>query len=314
MKGRTVAFGLLLLSTAMIAHAQNPVTRLTNIINAYPDPSPDGTRIVFQSDRTGLPQIYNMNADGSQLRQLTDEPRGAETPIWSPDGKTIVYAAYVAEDNNDVFIMKPDGSARKQLTNGLGYDGHPHWSFDGARIIFNSDRTSPDLRADWNKRWHEIFSMKADGSDVRQHTNCRSVCTYGSLSPDGRKIVYRKTIDTAGFSWGLTLGARNSEVFVADLDGSNEVNLSNNASFDGWPAWSPDGGRIVFASNRGGPANVGHLYTVRIDGTDLHKVTDGKWSYVQPAWSEDGTKLFAYQKQETAAYEFGDIVVIGLQN
>ena len=65
MQRRTVAIGLLLLSTAMVANAQNPVTRLTNIINAYPDPSPDGARIVFQSNRTGLPQIDPAHRAGS---------------------------------------------------------------------------------------------------------------------------------------------------------------------------------------------------------------------------------------------------------
>jgi TolB protein len=314
MRHKTVSAGLLLLGIAAIADADNSVTRLTNIINSYPDPSPDGRLIAFQSNRTGTPQIYVMNADGTDVKQLTDDPRGAETPVWSPNGQTIVYGAYVADDNNDVFVMKADGSERKRLTSGPGYDGHPHWSFDGARIIFNSDRASPDLRADWSNRWHEIFSMSADGSDVRQHTTCQSICTYGSLSPDGRKILYRKVTDTAAYSWGLTLGTRNSEVFIADLDGSNEVNLTNSAAFDGWPAWSPNGERIVFSSNRNGPANVGHLYTVRIDGTDLHKVTGGTWSYVQPAWSTDGKQLFAYQNQENEEYEFGDIVVVGLQN
>ncbi len=308
----TVAIGLLVLGAPSIGNADNDITRLTSVSDSYPDPSPDGTRIVFQSNRTGIAQIYIMNADGSDLKQLTDYPRGAETPVWSPDGRSIVYGAYVGDDNNDVFIMNPDGSSRKQLTGSPGYDGHPHWSADGQRIFYNSDQTSPDPGAEWSKRWHEIFSMKADGTDLRQHTHCRSVCTYGSLSPDGRKITYRKTTDAPAYSWDLTLGSPNSEVFVADVNGANEVNLSNNAAFDGWPAWSPDGKRIVFSSNRAGPANVGHLYTIGVDGTDIRQITDGRWSYVQPAWSENSELLYAYQNEETDTYEFGDIVAIRL--
>lgn len=301
-----------LLSPALVSSQTSTPERLTNVINSYPHPSPDGRRVVFQSNRTGTPQIYLMDSDGGNLRQLTDEPLGAETPKWSPDGLTILFASYVGDADNDVFVMNTDGSERRQLTDSPGYDGHPNWSADGTRIIFNSDRTSPDLSVGWNQRRHEIFSMKADGTDLRQHTRAQSICTYPAFSPDGKQIVYRRITDSSGFAWDLTMGAHNSEVFVADLDGANEINLSMNAAFDGWPAWSPDGERIVFASNRAGPANVGQLYVISADGMGLQRITDGPWSHVQPAWSADGRAIYAYQNQETRTYEFGDVVVIQL--
>jgi TolB protein len=65
--------------------------------------------------------------------------------------------------------------------------------------------------------------------------------TYGSWSPDMKRIAFRKII-----------GDENSEIFVADGDGSNPRNLTNNPFFDGWPAWSPDARTIAFASNRRG--------------------------------------------------------------
>ena len=305
-----VAMAVLLMSS--LPAGSTEVTRLTNINNSYPYPSPDGDRIVFESDRSGVAQIYIMNADGSELRVLTDDPLGAETPVFSPDGKHILFAAYVAEGNNDVFIMAADGSERRRITEGPGYDGHPHFSANGKRIVFNSDRTTPDRDAGWSERWHEIFSVALDGGDLRQHTRCQSVCTFGSLSPDGKKVLYRRTIEGPSFSWFLTPSQRNSEVFIADADGTNAVNLSNNAAFDGWPRFSPDGGWIVFASNRAGPAGVGQLYLIKPDGSGLRRVTDGPWSYVQPAWSADGLSLFAKQGEETRDHEFGDVVQIRL--
>ncbi len=308
-----LAMTLVILSGGIVAGAgadDARITRLSNIINSYPDPSPAGDRIVFQSNRTGEGQIYVMDADGTNIRQLTDVPLGAETPVWSPDGKSIAYAAYLADGNNDVFVMDKDGDNKRQITDGPGYDGHPHWSFDGKRIVFNSDRTTPDRNAAWSDRWHEIFSANADGTDIRQHTQCKSVCTYGSLSPAGDRILYRKTIDSASFSWSLQRGTRNSEVFVARTDGTDEINLSANTAFDGWPVWAPDGSRIAFASNRAGPARVGHIYTINPDGTELRQITTGSWSYTQPAWSKNSASLFANQSQETADYEFGDIVRI----
>ena len=88
--------------------------------------------------------------------------------------------------------------------------------------------------------------MKPDGTDVRQQTRFHTVCTYGSFSPDMKHIVYRKVIDGPAFQWDLSTIGRNSEVFVANADGSSEVNLSKNAAFDGWPAWSADGKRVAF--------------------------------------------------------------------
>jgi Tol biopolymer transport system component len=310
MKHFTLIFAVLLSLGPMDGWTQ--VQRLINTRDMYPSVSADGKQVVFQSNRTGSNQLFILSLDDGGLRQLGEFPQGAETPVFSPDGRSIVFALYVGEDNNDVFTINADGSGLKQLTDGPGYDGHPHWSADGQRIVFNSDRTSPDPNAGWSDRWHEIFSMKADGSDVRQHTRCKAVCTYGSFSPDGKKVLYRKVINAAGFNWELGSIEKNSEIFIADLDGANEVNISNNAAFDGWPVFSPNGQRIAFASNRSGPARTGQIWLVNSDGSGLRQLSQGPWSHAQPAWAQDGQSIFAYQLTETEADEFGSIVRITL--
>ena len=116
------------------AGAADP-SRISQVKDLYPHLSPDGSRIVFQSNRSGNAQIWLMNRDGSEVMMLTDVPgEGAETPAWSPDGRLIAYATYVGPDNNDVFVMKADGSEQTRVTSGPGNDGHPHWSADGQRI------------------------------------------------------------------------------------------------------------------------------------------------------------------------------------
>lgn len=284
--------------------------RLINTRDMYPSVSADGKKLVFESNRNGSNQLFIMDTGSGEIRQLTDFPLGAETPVFSPGGQSIVFAAYVGEGNNDVFTINTDGSDLKQLSDSPGYDGHPHWSADGGRIVFNSDRTSPQPDAAWSDRWHEIFSMKADGSDVQQHTRCQAVCTFGSLSPDGKKVLYRKVIRAPGFDWELGSIEKNSEIFIADLDGGNEVNISNNAAFDGWPAFSPDGRRIAFASNRSGPARTGQIWLMNTEGGDLQQLSQGPWSHAQPAWAFDGRLIYAYQLSETEDYEFGSIVSI----
>ena len=295
-----------LLLAAVVALQLGPAHRVTNVQDAYPMLAPDGSRILFESNRTGNWEIYTMKADGTELVRLTDNPAADVGPIWSPDGKRIVFGSE-RDGDPEVYVMNADGSGQRRLTRAPGDDSHPHWSPDGLRIVFNSARTTPDLSVEWTKQYHEIFTMATDGSDVRQVTRFRTVSTYPQFSPDGRRISFRRVVDEPGMIWDLTLGARNSEVFVMNADGSNPVNVSKSAAYDGWPAWSPDGSKILFSSNRAGPANIGQLYAVDVDGGNLRKLTDGPGSFVQPSWSRDGKRIYAFQHWETE--EFGNIAV-----
>jgi TolB protein len=271
-----------------------PATRLTRVVDAYPSLSPDGSRLLFVSNRMGTYKIYTAKPDGSQVQRLTRSELEEGSPVWSPDGKRVAFAAHIGEAE-EIFIVDADGGGLKQLTHENGSEEHPHFSRDGSRIFFDSARTTPDRKAPWERQWHEIFSMRADGSDVRQHSRCRALCTYGSVSPDGKKISYRKVVEGAGFAWDLTATGRNSEVFVADLDGSNELNLSRSAAYDGWPTWSPDGNWVLFSSNRTGRPLIGQLFAVRPDGRGVRQLTSGSESLVQPSWSPDGRRILAAQ-------------------
>ncbi|GJM08100.1 MAG: hypothetical protein DHS20C11_03760 [Lysobacteraceae bacterium] len=300
------------LITAIIMSGAAQAEQLTAIRDTYPSPSPDATALVFQSNRSGTNEIWRMGRDGNQLVQLTHSAgAGSESPVWSPDGQWVVFARYVADGNNEVFIMKPDGSGQQRLTHSPGYDGHPHWSADSRRIVFNSDRNSPDLSVPWGERWHDIYIMNIDGSELSQLTDCRGICTYGSISPDGKQVAYRHSIDEPGLNWALGSTDRNSEVFVAALDGTGKRNLSNSTAFDGWPIWSPDGQWIAFASNRAGPPRVGQIWLIRPDGSQLTQTSKGALGHVQPAWMGNDT-LLAYRFYESASEEFGGLAVVEL--
>ena len=292
-------------AAALSVVAESPSQPLTKVQDAYPAMSPDGRTLLFQSTRNGRWALYVAKPDGSEPKLLLDSGDDPVTPSWSPDARRIAFAATVA-GQSEIFVMAADGTDRRRLTDDPGDDAHPHWSADG-RIFFNSARTTPDRTADWSRQWHEVFSMRADGSDLRQHSRCRTVCTFPSASPDGRSIAYRKVVDGPGRNWDQSEGKRNSEVFVADIDGANERNLSDHPAFDGWPVWSPDSRRIAFASSRDGVKNVGQVYLVPAGGGAPRRVTEGPWSNVQPSFTPDGKAVLTYRHVEGADFEYGHV-------
>jgi TolB protein len=286
---------------------------LTAVRDSYPNLSPDGTRLLFQSNRGGRQAIWTAGADGGDPRLLFDGGGLGErpaTPVWSPDGRTIAFAMAPAgaadPEESEIYVMRPDGTEVRRLTAAPGDDSHPHWSADGRRLYFNSARATPDLKAEWSRQWIDIYSIAADGSDLRRHTDCRAVCTYPVPSPDGRRIVHRRIVAGPGLDWALKPIARNSEVFVTPLDGSAGVNVSRSPAFDGWPTWAPGGKWLVFASNRDGPAATGQIYAVRPDGTGLHALTRGGWSRVQPSFAGP-SRMLVYQGREEGETEIGHV-------
>ena len=96
-------------------------------------------KIVFQSDRDGDWEIYVMNADGSNVVQLTHNSAADEYPVWSPDGKQIAFKSN-RDGNFEIYVMDADGTNQKRLTNHPSNDEDPAWSPDGKHIVFHSDR------------------------------------------------------------------------------------------------------------------------------------------------------------------------------
>ncbi|HEX6219275.1 MAG TPA: hypothetical protein VFZ35_08390, partial [Sphingomicrobium sp.] len=234
---------LLLAAQSLAATEPEPINPVTD---AYPTVSPDGTRMVFQSRRLGHGALFIAKVDGTGIKVFLnagDNPAGAS---WSPDGKYIAYAGTVDGDS-EIFLVGSDGRGRRRLTSIKADDSHPTWSPDSRRIFFSSNRHTPDMSLPFGRQWHDTFSMNLDGSDVRQHTDCRTVCTYPSLSPDGRLLAYRKIVARPGMRWDLSVMPVDSEVFVSNIDGTGERNVSDSPAYDGWPAFSPDGKWIAFS-------------------------------------------------------------------
>ncbi|NIR42403.1 MAG: DUF5050 domain-containing protein [Gemmatimonadetes bacterium] len=223
--------------------------------------SPDGSSLLlsvlgFGPGPDGYTyQIYRVDADGSALVRLTDGPRDYWTS-WSPDGSRIAFAA-LTDENLDIYVMAPDGTNRVRLTDDPAKDTHPYWFADGSRLVFTSDRTGDP----------QIYVMKADGSGVRQVSDVAGELWNPVPSPAGDRIVYYAP-DESGEDY----------VYVMNLDGSDRTKLAPGL----WPAWSPDGTRIIYAGEGG-------LFTMAPDGTGQRPMMAGDIGFGR--YAPDGTRI-----------------------
>ncbi len=285
---------LTLIATALVSQglAQIKIDTLYSIIKVedeYPNWSPDGKMITFQSNRKGnISQIYIMNTNGTGVMRISDGSHSSETPRWSPDGSFIMFSGYLDTSyvNNEIFLIEPDGTGLKRITDHPLRDGHPKFSPDGEKIIFNSQRDDEGVL---DLKNYELYEMNIDGTNVKRLTNYLEWDTYPSYSPDGKEILWRRILadTTAPRSY-------NSEIFKMNKDGSGLKNLSNHKSFDGYPEWSPDGKSIVFVSSRHGETtNHLQLFVMDADGSNVQQITWNKVEEedVRPDWSPDGKKI-----------------------
>jgi len=274
-----VVAGCVLLFCAMHAEAQTPngpmgiAYQFTHSVNDSPSFSPEGEEMVFISVVAGKEQLFRMRLDGSQITQLTRDDADHEDPAWSPDGRHIAFVL-IRNGLEQIHLMNVDGTGVEPLTPSEVKTIHPNWNPDGKSLAYCTD---DDLKPP-KKNPAEIDSIDIVSRRVTKLIDDGGVNTYPAWSPDGRKIAFRRM-----------LGENNSEVFLANADGTDARNLTNDPAFDGWPAWSPDGTKIAFASNRRGSYEI---FLMNPDGTEVRKVAHDEGRATAPQWTKDGKKIF----------------------
>ncbi len=224
------------------------------------------TQVVFANDHSGHKEIYMMDYDGANLRELTFDDSIALLPRLSPDRKLLVYTTY-KEGNPDLFAIDLEQGAHHPLSREQGLNIAGGFSPDGTQLLMTLSRQkSPNL----------YIRGLQDGS-LTQLTHHFGADSSPTFSPDGAQVAF--VSDRSG----------NPQIYILELT-TQRVKRLTRLNWCDSPSWSPTGEWIAFA----GRANVKDtldIFLVDVTGNQVRQLTRGEGSNEDPSWSPDGRFL-----------------------
>ena len=267
-----------------------------------------GTKIYFVSSRTGAKEIWSMDYDGSNQKQLTFNRSINIEPAVSPDGTRVAYVSF-AKGTPRIMVMDSSSGRTLQFYNQqASLNSSPSFSQDGGKIYYSSsvsgtaqiyvaDLDGRNFRRISNSRAVEvepkinpkspgtmafssgrsgpeqIYQGNTDGGDVQQLTDGTGEASNPSWNPDGVHLLY-------AWTRGYAQGAFN--IFLMDTASRHYDQLTSGAGRNENPSWAPDGRHLCFMSTRTGSAQI---WTMLADGTQLKRLTTTGQN-LSPAWGK----------------------------
>ena len=280
----------------------------TDILALFGGQSLAGTHIYFVSDRTGHKEIWAMDYDGKNQRQITHFNAISIEPAVSPDGSKVAFTSF-ARGNPGIFVFSVDPVRDLRFYNqGASVNSSPSFTPDGKQIVYSSSAgrccrifianldgsgfrpissmSSIDTEPKVNPKTgsdivfvsgrsgpQQIYRMNADGADIERLTDGTGEAGNPSWHPDGQIVA---------FAWtrGFMAGAWN--IFWMDVASHKYTQLTHGEGKNEHPSWAPDGKHLVFASTRGGRAQI---YSILADGTQPQQLTT-QGHNERPVWGK----------------------------
>lgn len=226
-------------------------------------------RIAFASDKPGNDDIFVINADGTDLKRLTNDPDLDDEPAWSPDGRQIVFVSRRLGASH-LFVLDLDNGQPRPLISDREISGHrPSWSPDGQWIAFHAEQ-------DGNT---DIYKVRFDGTELTRLTTDPGKERCPAWSPDGLSIAFQ--------SQQAKAEGEQSELYVMDVYGGNQTRLTRNNTYEDDAVWSPKGTELLFISHFEGDPDV---FVISADDMEIRHVATRDYDR-HPSFAPDGERF-----------------------
>lgn len=248
------------------------------------DVSPDGEKIAFSFFNGNDKEIYIVGIDGKNLINLSnDHTKNDEYPSFSPDGEKVAFIKNADNNKREIYLVKIDGTNLIKLSNSPESDDYyPVFSLDSKKLFFISDK-------DGNK---EIYSVNADGTNLRNLTEDQGDEEFFELSPDGKIIAYSSVEN------------EKVKIYLMNTDGSNKKIITDKLIECGALIWSPNGEKLAIEGKMKNPSlgtypNLNDIFLVDKDGKNFHNFTNTPMNKeFFGYWSSLGSK-FTFRQYES---------------
>jgi TolB protein len=214
-------------------------------------------------------ELWFMDFDGSNPKQLTNNGSINALPSWSPDGRNIAYTSW-RDQNPDLYILDRTTGKSRKISGQRGLNTGASWSPDGRRLAFSASLGRANM---------DIYKINADGSGLQRLTNAKSWerNLSPSWSPDGRQITF------------VSNRYSHPHIFVMNADGSNQRQLTTQGRYNQAPKWSQRGDWILFTGRD--ERNVFDLFKISPSSGKIQRLTQNQGNNTEADWSPNGRNI-----------------------
>ncbi|MFC4559083.1 S9 family peptidase [Virgibacillus kekensis] len=261
--------------------------------NSNPRFSPDGKKVVFQSDRSGVPQLWLLHTDGGEAWQITTFKHGAVNPVWSSDGKSIIFSASL-EKGDDV-TNQEEQSKEEQRKEKEDKSKKP--------IVITRLKHKSDAKGFHDEKYSQIVLYDIEKSTFKQLTDGEAHHNFEDISPDGNQILYTANLNEDA-DYELT-----NDLYLLDVPTGDTTKLTDSTGGYGSASFSPNGNRIACFGHEYDylGATLNELYVLDINSGERTLFSKG-WNFqlgdamigdtrlgqseLGPVWDENGKHLY----------------------
>ncbi len=241
-----------------------------DIIAQFGGASLAGSKIYFVSTRTGGKEIWSMDYDGTNEKQLTSNHSINIEPAVSPDGTKLAYTSYARGTPHIIIMDTTTGHTLPFLNQQASLNGSASFSPDGQHVYYSSTASG----------YAQIYIADLDGHNYRRISNARAVEVEPKANPKSPGII--------AFASGRS---GPEQIFQMNVDGADVQRLSDGTGEASNPAWHPDGQHLLFAWTRGYAQGAFNIFLMDTASRQYDQLTSGAGKNENPAWAPDGRHL-----------------------